>query len=70
MPPAHRAANGVTRCTGSGQRIRIDLTPAQHAARLVAAEHTAAYRRSAQIHRVAKPPVPVALCRMDRAAAS
>jgi hypothetical protein len=69
MLPAHRATDGITRCTGSGQRIRIDLTPAEHAARLAAAQHTADYRRSAQIHRVAKPPVPVALCRMNRTAA-
>jgi hypothetical protein len=37
MLPAHRAADGVTRCARSGQRIQVDLTPAEWRARLDAA---------------------------------
>ena len=45
MLPAHRAADGVTRCAGSGQRVTIDLTPAEWQRRLDAAVRDAALRR-------------------------
>lgn len=34
MLAPHRATDGVIRCPGGGQRIRIDLTPAEWQARL------------------------------------
>ena len=48
MLPAHRAGDGVRRCPGSGQRVRIDLTPAQWLADLQAAARVA--RPAAALH--------------------
>lgn len=64
----HRAADGRSRCVGSGQRIRIDLTPAEHAARQHAAERSADYRRPTRTRIVAAAPIAPAVCRMRNAA--
>jgi hypothetical protein len=37
----HRAHDGVSRCPGSGQRVDLDLAPAQWLARLEAARRSA-----------------------------
>lgn len=52
----HRAADGVTRCPGSGQRITCDLASDQWAARVAAEQRDAALRRPGRVHRTAKPP--------------
>ena len=67
MLPAHRAADGVSRCAGSGQRVRIDLTPAQWQARLASAVREAGLRRGSRVHRGARPPVPPPVFRIARA---
>lgn len=67
MLPAHRAADGVTRCPGSGQRVTIDLTPAEWQARLRAAVREAALRRGSRVHRDARPPVALPVFRIGRA---
>ena len=64
MLPAHRAEDGVTRCVGSGQRVRIDLTPAEWAARLRIAARDAALRRGSRVHRGARPPAPTPIFRL------
>ena len=45
----HRASNGRDRCSGSGQRVAIDLTPVQQAARLDAAIRHAATRHGSDL---------------------
>ncbi len=45
----HRAHDGVTRCPGSGQRVRIDLTPGEWLARLEAARRSV--RRAVSLQR-------------------
>jgi hypothetical protein len=45
----HRAADGASRCPGSGQRIKIDLTPGEWLARLEAARRSV--RRAASLQR-------------------
>ena len=47
MLPAHRGSDEVARCPGSGQRVTIDLTPAEWQARLNAAAREAGRRRGA-----------------------
>ena len=66
MLPAHRAADGVTRCGGSGQRVVIDVTPAEWRARLDAAVREAALRRSNRVHRGSRPPVAPPVFRIAR----
>jgi hypothetical protein len=56
--PAHRAADEVSRCPGSGQRIVMDLAYPQWRARLDAAVRDAALRRGNRVHRSGRPPVP------------
>jgi hypothetical protein len=68
MLPAHRAADGVTRCGGSGQRVVIDLTPAQWRARLDVAVREAGLRRGSRVHRGARPPVAPPVFRITRVA--
>ena len=68
MLPAHRAADGITRCPGSGQRVRIDLTTAEWRARLDAAVHEAGLRRGSRVHRGARPPVAPPVFRIAGAA--
>ncbi len=68
MLPAHRAADGVTRCGGSGQRVVIDLTPAEWRARLDAAVREADVRRGSRVHRGARPPVAPPVFRIARVA--
>jgi hypothetical protein len=68
MLPAHRAADGVTRCSGSGQLVRIDLTPAEWQARLHAAVREAGLRHGSRVHRGARPPVPPPVFRIAHAA--
>ena len=46
----HRAADGVSRCPGSGQRIAVDVSPGELAARLVAAAREAAARHARRRH--------------------
>jgi hypothetical protein len=60
--------DGHARCVGSGQRIHLDVTAVQHAARLARTDHSLEGRRPSRVHVVAKPPVPVPVCRMNRAA--
>ena len=64
----HHVAHKV-RCSGSYQPIRIDVTPAEHAARLAEASHSADHRRPTRVHRVPAPPVAVPVGRVRRAAA-
>jgi hypothetical protein len=68
MLPAHRAADGITRCPGSGQRVRIDLTAAEWRARLDAAVREAGLRRGSRVHCGARPPVAPPVFRIARAA--
>ncbi len=68
MLPAHRAADGVSRCAGSGQRVTIDLTPAEWQARLDAAVREAAQRRGSRMHRGSRPPVAPPVFRIARVA--
>ena len=68
MLPAHRATDGITRCPGSGQRVRIDLTAAEWRARLDAAVREAGLRRGSRVHRGARPPVAPPVFRIARAA--
>jgi len=68
MLPAHRAADKVTRCPGSGQRVCIDLTAGEWRARLDAAVREAGLRRGSRVHRGARPPVPPPVFRIARAA--
>jgi hypothetical protein len=68
MLPAHRTTDDVTRCAGSGQRVRIDLTPAEWQARLHAAVREAGLRRGSRVHRGARPPVAPPVFRIARAA--
>jgi len=44
----HRAHDGKTRCPGSGQRVRLDLTPAQWLVRLETARRSLRRTRSLQ----------------------
>ncbi len=67
MLPAHRAADGVTRCGGSGQRMVIDVTPAEWRARLDAAVREAGLRRGSRVHRGSRPPVAPPVFRIARA---
>ena len=68
MLPAHRAADGVSRCAGSGQRVRIDLTAADWQARLRTAVREAGLRRGSRVHRGARPPVAPPVFRITGAA--
>lgn len=68
MLPAHRAADEITRCPGSGQRVRVDLTAAQWRAWLAVAAREAGRRRASRVHRGARPPVPPPVFRLTRAA--
>jgi hypothetical protein len=68
MLPAHRAADDVTRCPGSGLRVQVDLTAAQWQARLHAAARQAGLRRGSRVHLGARPPVPPPVFRIARAA--
>jgi hypothetical protein len=67
MLPAHRASDMVTRCPGSGQRVTIDLTPAQWQARLDAAAREAGLRRGGRVHRGGHPPAAPPVFRIARA---
>jgi len=67
MLPAHRAADGTTRCGGSGQRVVIDLAPAEWRARLDAAAREAAPRRGTRVRRSASLPVIPPVFRITRA---
>ena len=67
MLPAHRAADGVARCSGSGQRVVIDVTPAEWRARLDAAVREASLRRSNRVRRGSRPPVAPPVFRIARA---
>jgi hypothetical protein len=58
MVPAHRAADEVTRCAGSGQRVRIDLSYSEWQCRLKAAVRETASRRGSRVHRSGRPPLP------------
>jgi hypothetical protein len=55
------------RCSGSGQRIRIDLTREEHLAFLYKVHHAADDRRAARVHLVPTPPVPPPVCRLGQA---
>jgi hypothetical protein len=67
MLPAHRASDEVTRCPGSGQRVTIDLTPAEWQARLDAAVREAGLVRGSRVRRGGHPPVAPPLFRLVRA---
>jgi hypothetical protein len=64
MLPAHRADDGISRCPGSGQRVRIDLTYVEWRERLEAAARHAALRRGSRVHRTALPSVAPPVCRI------
>lgn len=64
MLPAHRAADEVTRCPGSGQRVIVDVSPGQWAACLHAGIRDAATRRSSRAHGGRRPLAPPALSRI------
>jgi hypothetical protein len=55
MLPAHRAEDDVRRCPGSGQRVRINLTPAQWLAGLQVAAREVAGRRATRVHLTPQP---------------
>lgn len=61
MLAPHRLDDGVTRCPGSGQRIRIDLTPAEWQTRLREAERDAGRRQGTRVVRSPQPPTPPAV---------
>jgi hypothetical protein len=67
MLPAHRAADGVTRCGGSGQRVVIDVTAAERRVQLDAAVREAGLRHGSRIHRGSRPPVAPPVFRIARA---
>jgi hypothetical protein len=67
MLPAHRAADGVARCAGSGQRVVVDVTSAQWRARLDAAVREAGLRRGIRVHRGSNPPAAPPVFRIARA---
>ncbi|GII05475.1 hypothetical protein [Planobispora takensis] len=60
----HRAADGVSRCPGSGQRIVLDLTPAEWLSSLSVACRDAAGRRARRTFSKPEPPAPPPLHRM------
>lgn len=60
----HRAADDVTRCPGSGQRITCDLSPDQWAVRLAEATRNAALRRGGRVRPKTAPPPPPAVHRI------
>ena len=71
MLPAHRGGRGNEadlRCPGSGQRVRIDLSSAEWAARLRSAAREAALRHGSRVQRGGRPPVPPPVFRITRAA--
>jgi hypothetical protein len=68
MLPAHRAADEITRCGGSGQRIRVDLTTAEWQARLAAAVRETGQRHPTRVHRTGRPPAAPPVFRLTRAA--
>ena len=68
MLPAHRAADGVTRCPGSGQRVRVDLTYIEWRARLDAGVREAGLRRGSRVQCGGRPPVPPPVFLITRAA--
>jgi hypothetical protein len=68
MLPAHRAIDGVTRCGGSGQRVVIDVTPAEWRVRLDAAVREAGLRRGGRVRRASQPPTVPPVFRMTRTA--
>ena len=65
---AHRAADGIKRCPGSGQRLTCDLTPTEWAARLRDGKRDVAQcrvkTRKGGMHYVAKPPTPHTLAQL------
>jgi hypothetical protein len=67
MVPAHRSADEVARCPGSGQRLVMDLSVAEWRARLDAAARDAALRRSSQVHCSGHPPTPPPVFRLATA---
>ena len=67
MLAPHRAADGVSRCAGSGQRIALDLAPAAWLAALQEATRHAALRHNARVHPKAAPPPPPAVHRIAAA---
>ena len=64
---AHRAADGITRCPGSGQRLTRDITSSQWLAQLRDAERNAAVYRSSRVHKTGKPTPPPAVCQLASA---
>ncbi|RNL83568.1 hypothetical protein [Halostreptopolyspora alba] len=69
MVAPHRAADGNTRCPGSAQRIRLDLTPGAWLARLRIAETQAGLRRPTTV-RPADPHIERVPGRVDAANAA
>jgi hypothetical protein len=71
MLSAHRGDDGVTRCPGSGQRIAVDITPAQWMIQLeVAVRHARQLRAPYSRLRTRpkpQPPVPTPTFRMPAA---
>lgn len=55
---------GGSRCPGSAQRIIIDLTPEEWGEKLLAAETTAASRRTARPSRKPQPVIPMPVARL------
>lgn len=68
MVPAHRAADGLSRCPGSGQRIISDVSPAAHQALVQAAGRQADLFHGSRTHRTPAPAAPTPVCRMGSAA--
>ncbi len=60
----HRAADGVARCLGSGQRIEIDLSPGEWLARLDAARRSV--RRAPSLQRQVQAALADARTRAER----
>jgi hypothetical protein len=69
MIAAHQAADGITRCPGSGQRLNRDITPQVWQAQLRDAVQNAGRRRPSRVHLQPAPPVPTPVFRIRRTAA-
>lgn len=69
MLTPHRAEDGTSRCPGSAQRIRIDLTIADWRPKAIEAVQDAASRRGTKVIARPKPSPPTAITQMSAARA-
>lgn len=69
MVTPHRAEDGVSRCPGSAQRVRIDLTIEEWRPKAIEAVQDAAARRATKVIVRPKPSPPAAVSQMSKARA-